>query len=185
MGVIIRPITRNYTVQEVTQIGNEGRANFAFVTTLHGEDAHELSHLFCGVVGALPYYNQRAKTSEFSKYSAARLKEYACSDPDSVVFVKLETKIVGFCFSRVDDELIWLNWIGVHHDYRGQGLASSLLRALDERARRVGAHKVWCDCRANNRTSKLMLMQNGYTEICTIPNHWYGQDYILWQKLVG
>jgi ribosomal protein S18 acetylase RimI-like enzyme len=160
-------------------------AEFALVASSGGYDANELGRLFFTVVDTLSYYNQEAKFSEFAKYSSERLKEHAVSDPDSILLTKLGKQITGFCFSRKDDGLIWLNWIGVRQDCRRQGLASALLQTLDERAKKAGAHKIWCDCRTNNEASKLMLTRNGYNQICTIPNHWYGQDYILWQKLVG
>jgi len=153
--------------------------------TPYPDELPQLSDLFCSVVEALPYYNRQAKNAAFAKHSPAMLKESLSQKPDSLMIAKAGLEIIGFCFNREDDGLIWLSWIGIRQDFRRQGLASELLRALDGQAKRMGAHKVWCDCRTNNEASKLMLGSCGYSEICVISNHWYGQDYILWEKLIG
>jgi|SRR5579859_3920004 len=151
----------------------------------HADELPQLSNLFCSVVEALPYYNQKAKNAAFAKHSPAMLKEYLSHEPDSLMVAKAGPLIVGFCFNREDDGLIWLTWIGIRKDFRRQGVASALLRALDDKAKRTGTHKVWCDCRTDNESAKLMLGRCSYSQICAIPNHWYGQDYILWEKLIG
>jgi ribosomal protein S18 acetylase RimI-like enzyme len=106
-------------------------------------------------------------------------------DPGSVLTAHLDNKLVGFVISNLDDETIWLSWFGVDMAVRQRGVGSSLLRALDQRARLVGAHKVWCDSRTDNMASRLALSKHGFQPICTIPDHWYRQDFILWEKRVG
>ena len=103
------------------------------------------------------------------------------ADVDSVLVATVNTQIVGFCFSNIDDGLIWLSWFGVRPEYRRHGIGTALLNALDARAKRAGAHKVWCDCRTDNVASRATLADSGYREICTLVNHWYGQDFLLWE----
>jgi ribosomal protein S18 acetylase RimI-like enzyme len=152
---------------------------------MRSSDVVQVSALFARVLASLPYYNERAKQSELTKYNALGLRALAADDAESVLVAKVGDDVVGFCISRKDEGLIWMCWIGVESGHRRRGIASNLLKALTARANRVGAHKIWCDCRTNNEASRRMLMMNAYKEICIIPNHWHGQDYILWQKLVG
>jgi RimJ/RimL family protein N-acetyltransferase len=148
------------------------------------KDAEDLAILFRHVVDALPYYNEAAKRSEMAKYSALLLKASLLEDPDSVLVASIRNKLVGFCLSSYDDDLVWLNWFGVHPSYRREGVATSLLHALE--ASRMGkTHKIWCDCRTENEASKNILVQHQYQQLCTLSNHWYNQDYILWEKLVA
>jgi GNAT superfamily N-acetyltransferase len=136
-------------------------------------------------VDALPYYNERAKASETAKYAADRLRRHALADPGSALVARLDDGLVGFVINNLDDETIWLSWFGVNPAFRRRGVGSCLLQALDQRARTLGMHKIWCDCRTENVESKLTLTQNGFRQICTIPDHWYRQDFILWEKRVG
>lgn len=148
-------------------------------------DAAQLNQLFILVLKAIPYYNETAKRSEAAKYSADLLRESAESEPDSVLVARIEHEIVGFCFSKSDDGLVWLAWFGVHPSFRRQGIGSQLLATLEETVRNGRSHKIWCDCRTENEASKVALTNHGYVELCTVRNHWYGQDFILWEKLVA
>ena len=162
----------------------EVAANIVISCPRHQEIA-EVSALFAETVLSLPYYNEIARRSEVSKYSPCRLEQMIAADVDSVRVATDNKRIVGFCFSNIDDGLIWLSWFGVSPEHRQRGIGTALLTALDERAKRAGAHKIWCDCRPNNVASRVTLAASGYREICTLVNHWYGQDYLLWERSVA
>jgi ribosomal protein S18 acetylase RimI-like enzyme len=156
----------------------------AKVSALDSSDAEALSVLFEEILRALPYYNDRARAAELAKYSTAGLQKLIKHDPNSVLVAKVGSDLVGYCISSHDDSLIWMAWIAVHPDYRRMKIASTLIQNLEHRSQALGSHKIWCDCRTENKLSKLTLDQNGFRPICTIPNHWFGQDFILWEKLV-
>jgi len=147
-------------------------------------EAFELSSLIAEVVSTLTYYNDAARRSEIEKYSASSLLEYIEEDADSVLIALSDEKIIGFCLTYYDDGLIWLSWIGVHSDFRRYGIAQKLLLEMEKTVRKRGAHKIWCDCRTVNEPSKKLLTELGYRKICTVENHWYGQDFIPWEKPV-
>ena len=157
----------------------------ATVTRMAPEEAEAVSRVIELVVSGLRYYNDIAKKSEIEKYSAKLLRESIVNDPDSVLVARADGKAVGFCISRYDDSLIWLSWFGVHPEYRRNRLATAILDAFEESVRNGRSHKIWCDCRTENTPSKVILAARGYLPLCTIRNHWYGQDFILWEKLVG
>ena len=155
------------------------------VGRMRPEEAKELNQLFGRIVGSLPYYNEAAKRSELAKYSTELLVESAENDPDSVLVARMGDQVVGFCFSKNDDGLVWLAWFGVHPSFRRQGIGSHLLATLEATVSNGRSHKIWCDCRTENEASRLALIRHGYSELCTVRNHWYGQDFILWEKLVA
>ena len=144
-----------------------------------------LSELFRTILDGLPYYNERAKRSEVAKYTADRLRQSALGDPESILVARISDRLAGYAINNLDDETIWLSWFGVDPAFRKRGVGTSLLRALDRRAETLGAHKVWCDSRTENLESKLTLTGHGFRQLCTIPDHWYRQDFILWEKRVG
>lgn len=149
------------------------------------DEAEYTATLFARVLMQLPYYNEVAKTAELHKYLPNSLKSARLRDPDSVLVARIGPKIVGFCFNNQDDGLIWLSWFGVDPDYRLKGIGSALLRELEKTVRGGRSHKIWCDCRTENEPSIQALAKQGYVQLCTCLNHWYGQDFMLWEKLVS
>lgn len=148
------------------------------------DDVSEVVDLFNEILSTLKYYNELAVKTEQAKYTVSKLEEKIKEDPLSVILIKENLLIVGFCFNRFDDYTVWLEWFGVKSDYRRKGIANALLNELDKSALERQCHKVWCDCRTNNLISKKVLTSNGYLPIATVNNHWYGQDFILWNKLI-
>lgn len=155
------------------------------VAGMHNDDAQGVSALFNQIVQALPYYNSTAKESEIKKYSADLLQSFVEQEPESVLVAKCKGELAGFCFSENDDGLVWLAWFAVHPSFRRQGVGLALLKRLEDMAREKKSHKIWCDCRTENQASRVALTKQGYVELCTVRNHWYGQDFILWEKLVA
>jgi ribosomal protein S18 acetylase RimI-like enzyme len=155
------------------------------VDRMRPHEAESVSNLFSQVVKPLPYYNEVAKATELAKYLPTSLRHSLTKDPDSILVARITDRIAGFCFSHNDDGVVWLSWFGVHPQYRGMGIGSALLSKLEETVRNGRSHKIWCDCRTENDASKDALSKQGYLPLCTVRNHWYGQDFILWEKLVS
>ena len=145
-------------------------------------DCAKLSEVIEAVIKAIPYYNDLAKESEIKKFQPSDLELKIVDDKHSVIIATIKDEIVGFCLSRFDDNLIWLEWFGVLEVYRGTGISNLLLTELDKTVLIRGCHKIWCDCRTSNKASIHILTTHGYKQIVTIPNHWYKQDFILWEK---
>ena len=147
-----------------------------------GEE-HAVAALVRAVVEPLAYYSEAARTAEIAKYSAANLAVMAEEDAAAVIVAAVGARVVGFCISRYDDGVIWLSWFGVDPAWRGSGVGGALLGALEAGVRARGCRKIWCDTRTENVRSQAVLRRAGYTEICRLDDHWYGQDFILWQKV--
>jgi ribosomal protein S18 acetylase RimI-like enzyme len=137
--------------------------------------------LMRGVIEPLSYYNDRAKRAEYAKYSADGLRALAAVDPQAVLVARDAGTPIGFCVSRFDDGTIWLSWFGTAARARGRGVGAALLAALAATLPSRNAHKIWCDSRVNNVESKSVLERAGFRRVATLTNHWYGQDYFLWE----
>lgn len=143
------------------------------------------SLLFRGILRDLSYYNSLAKWHESRKYSPELLAKKAGEDPLSVLVARGEDgAVVGFCFNHMDDFTIWIDWFGVGRDFRRKGMGEEILKKTFETARKRGAHKVWCDTRSDNEPSKSLLRKVGFSELVTIKDHWYRQDFTLWERPV-
>ncbi|MDQ8154617.1 MAG: GNAT family N-acetyltransferase [Gemmatimonadota bacterium] len=146
--------------------------------------AHEidaLAALMRAVIEPLGYYNARAKRAELMKYDADGLRTLTADDPAAVLVARDGARLVGFCVSRYDDATVWLSWFGTASDARGRGIGAALLAALGRTIPGRGAHKVWCDSRVENVESKAVLERAGFVRVATLTNHWFGQDFYLWE----
>ena len=148
-------------------------------------DLPDTTRLFAEILREIPYYNALAKDSEAKKYTATALTKKLSEDPYSVLLAKdSDRKLVGFSFNHFDDYTIWIDWLGVDIIARQSGVGAAILRKTLQTAKKRRAHKVWCDSRASNEPSKSLLQKMEFTRLVEIKNHWYGQDFILWEKLV-
>jgi ribosomal protein S18 acetylase RimI-like enzyme len=145
----------------------------------HEMDA--VAALMRDTIQPLSYYNDRAIRAELAKYVPDRLRALVAGDPQAVLVARDERGPVGFCVSRFDDGTIWLDWFGTAARSRGRGVGSALLAGLAATLPSRDAHKIWCDSRTDNVESKSVLERAGYRRMATLTNHWYQQDYFLWE----
>jgi RimJ/RimL family protein N-acetyltransferase len=123
--------------------------------------------------------------TNFAK-SQACFREYSVTFLTTVHWQKRmnERNIVGFCFSHFDDFTIWLDWFSVEPSERKKGVGTAIIQALLETATERHAHKIWCDTRSSNEPSKTFFRKLGFKEIAEVKDHWYRQDFILWERFV-
>ncbi len=148
-------------------------------------DIESISKLFTDILDTLEYYNDTAKHNERTKYSPDELSAKLLEDKFSIITVHDGDTLVGFCFSRFDDFTIWIEWVGIKPSYRGTNIGNIILEELEKSTLNRGCHKIWCDSRTENIASFKVLQRNGYTLVTTLKNHWYNQDFFIWQKYLG
>ena len=144
-------------------------------------DLESIHKSFGAILETLDYYNQLARENERKKYSIVELERKIEEDPKSVILAIKNDIILGFCFNYFDDYLIWLEWIIVLPEYHGLSIGHGLLKYLIKTALERGCHKIWCDSRTSNDKSNKFLLKSGFQKIAEIENHWYGQNFYLWQ----
>ncbi len=145
---------------------------------------HELSDvaaLMRATIEPLRYYNAPAIAAELRKYTAQSLGARTADDALAVLVSRDDAGLTGFCVSRFDDGTIWLDWFGVAERARGRGLGGALISALKDTLPARDAHKIWCDSRTENVESRATLDRAGFRCITTLTDHWYHQDYFLWE----
>lgn len=144
-------------------------------------DVEAVASLMRETIQPLTYYNERARRAELEKYTAEALRSMIAADAQAVLVARDGAALVGFCVSRVDDGTIWLSWFGTAARARGRGIGAALLVALAATLPSRKAHKIWCDSRVDNVESKTVLERSGFRRIATLTNHWFEQDYFLWE----
>lgn len=154
------------------------------VSRMRAGQARQVADLIRSVILPLNYYTKEARRTEVAKYTPKKLLGMFREDPDSVLVATHNSEIVGFCLSRADDGLIWIDWFGVSRPLRGRGVGHALLSAVEGTAPSRVAHKLWCDSRTINSRSNRLLIKFGFTQIGTARNHWFKHDFIFWEKPV-
>lgn len=156
--------------------------NEVSVSYAQTEDCPTLGNAIAELIQAIPYYNDTAKKDETQKFTTKELQQKIKGDASSVIIACVNNRLAGFCLSRFDDYTVWLEWFGVVREHRGKGIAGLLLNKLAETVAPRRCHKIWCDCRTTNKAATHILAAHGYRQLATVSKHWYGQDFILWEK---
>jgi len=94
------------------------------VRYMQQEDSEQVESIVIEIINGIPYYNDLAKKTEINKYTSNKLKEKILDDPKSVILAIQRDTIIGFCFSRFDDYIIWLEWFGVLKEFRSSVMLS-------------------------------------------------------------
>jgi len=155
------------------------------VVPMRSDQAAQVSALLRTIVEGSEYFNAAARRAEVARYDPCALSALIAEEPDGVLVALAGGRVVGFCISHYDDGVIALAWIGVEQGWRACGVATALLAALERTVRRRGCHKICCDTHAANWRSQAVLRKAGFRAVCALDNHWYGQDFLLWEKGVA
>jgi ribosomal protein S18 acetylase RimI-like enzyme len=145
------------------------------------QDGALVVRLFRIVVEHLEIYNQKARRAELARYSEDFVRDLIGEDADAIWIAYDGGEPVGFSITKHDGDLWWICWFGVVPSARGYGVGRKLVENVINVARARGVSKVWCDTRTENERSIGILYQIGFERICDIREHWFGQDYVLWQ----
>jgi GNAT superfamily N-acetyltransferase len=68
-------------------------------------------------------------------------------------------------------------------DRKGQGIGTALIKAVEEKAKSLGAHKIWLET-GTTWKSKNFYEKNGYFVRTIMPNHTGNQDFVLLDKML-
>ncbi len=153
------------------------------IETLKSRDAAAFSKSIKAVIDATRYYSRAAQNAEMRKYSPAKVFSLLSDSTQILLVAKDGKEIVGFLHGHFDAGTFWVDWIGVSEKYRRSHTASELLSFLENKIRRT-AHKIWLDTRTENKEAVRFFKKNGFKKIATLSDHWYRQDFFLWEKFL-
>ncbi|MFW9906692.1 MAG: GNAT family N-acetyltransferase [Candidatus Thorarchaeota archaeon] len=92
------------------------------------------------------------------------MKSDECENPLSVVLYDKE-KVVGFSFvMEYNTNFHFLDWIGIHPDYRGKGYGKLLLSYVMNKAKARGVTEMGLSCDTQNNVAYWMYKQFGWMQ---------------------
>ena len=142
--------------------------------------------LFRNVISGLSdYYNDTAIKGEIKRINLEYLTSQIGQNSKTLLLAFLEKTPVGFCIIQDQTGPIWIEWYGVQESARKHGVGKALLQHLiSDASQNPTATKLWCGTRINNDISSSLLEQTGFQRLCKVNNHWYGQDFYLWERML-
>lgn len=98
------------------------------------------------------------------------------------VYERVDGKIAAFAFGRVVVDEAELFQIGTLPEYRGRGLAKSLLERLHDEMRNRGAAVCFLEVRSRNDAAVALYEKSGYERISVRRNYYPDDDAIVMRK---
>lgn len=155
-----------------------------YIGRISAEDIPGMAELVQNIIQDTDYYSSEAKEAEKNKFSVENLQSLIKNDNSIFLAAKEDDKLIGFIYGFFDCGTFWADWIGVLKENRRKGVALGLMRELEMILGDTKTRKVWCDTRSDNKESNAMLKKLGFERAAHLKEHWYGQDYYLWEKFL-
>lgn len=93
-------------------------------------------------------------------------------------------QIVGTAAGLEEHEALHVCSVAVHPNWQGRGIARRLMEALEDIARQRGCHKLWLQT-AWAMTEAIALYERlGYRQEGYQPRHFYGEDFLMFGKVL-
>ncbi len=98
------------------------------------------------------------------------------------VYEYAEGKLAAFVIGRVVVDEAELFQIGTHPDFRGRGLAKSLLKRFHEKTRDKGAAVCFLEVRSRNAAALSLYEKSGYERISVRKDYYPDDDAVIMRK---
>ena len=102
----------------------------------------------------------------------------------ALVFERVDGRIAAFAFGRVVTDEAELFQIGTLPEYRGRGLAKSLLERLHGKMRERGAAVCFLEVRSCNAAAIALYEKAGYERVSVRKNYYPDDDAIVMKKVL-
>lgn len=132
-------------------------------------------------IAASEIYGAAFRAHEQRRMSAAFLEEVWAIDQGCVMVGLIEGEIAAFSVCSLDNGIVWMHWGATLARFRRFGTALRASAAMVERFRGRCFSKLCTVSRIGNRRAEALLRRSGFRAACELRNHWFGEDFILWE----
>ncbi len=155
------------------------------ITKLSAKDIPQTHKLLHSVIRHHNCYSNEACRVWEHFYTPARLKKSLRDKNWLCLIAKDKNKIIGFAnIFQIYGGVARSDWTLVHPDYRHHGVGHALMAAKFKECKKLGCHKIETDSIVGNEFGKRLLEETGWKKIANLKNHWFGQDYYLWERFL-
>jgi len=100
-----------------------------------------------------------------------------------VLKAEIEDKVAGTLRGYHMAGVFFIIKFSIAEGYRGQGIGSSLLEALENKLRSLKAHKIMVETGKEWDSNKFYLAK-GFTKISDLDNHYFNKDFVQYSKVL-
>ncbi len=156
------------------------------LSQLKQEEVKETAALIKKIIRENPYYNNASKKEFITWYTPYQLSKHLEKKDMILVVAKIGDKIAAFgsvwkSFGGVG----YSDWTMVDKKYRRHGIGIAIWNYKINLAKKNGIHKVMADSLVINKEGTAFAKAHGLRRVAELKKHWYGQDYHLWEKVIG
>lgn len=101
-----------------------------------------------------------------------------------VLVAELENQIVGTATGLEEHQALHVCSLAVHPNSQGRSIARRLMEALEDVARQQGCHKLWLQTACAMTEAVALYERLGYRQEGYQPRQFYGEDFLLFGKLL-
>lgn len=128
-----------------------------------------------------PFYNDTFKAFEKARLSKEYLRNLHATDPAHIMVMTDDDDPVGFMMSGPEYGTLWLYWSYLIPEKRRSTQAMSSMRAFIAYWDNGRFHKIATYTKNGNRAAEAIMKRLGFKFICTLENHIFGEDYLLYE----
>jgi RimJ/RimL family protein N-acetyltransferase len=147
-----------------------------------GADLDLIHRQLMAVIDESPYYSPEFKTHEKGRLTRGFLELLQRHDPWHVMALVSDGKVGGALISGPEFGAIFRYWSWIFPDFRRTRLGMHGMRAFDDHFDNGRFHKAFTFVRPENEVALALLRRYGYTQVCVLKNHIFGQDYALVER---
>ncbi len=128
-----------------------------------------------------PYYNATFKAHERARMSRTFVQRLHETEPSHIMCILSEGSPAGFMISSPEYGALWLHWSYVLPEKRRGSLAMSAMRSFIAWWDNGRFHKISTFTKHGNDAAKAVMERYGFALTCTLENHMFGEDYLLYE----
>ena len=122
---------------------------------------------------------------EARRFSPDYLRVMVNANPAYVFVVEVNGQNAGFMLSGPEQGNLVYYWGYIEPAHRKGGLAIAAMAQFTQHWDNGRFHKITAYTTAENRIAQLLMQRNGYKLVGTLERHIFGQDFILFERLLN
>lgn len=138
--------------------------------------------LLIEAISTSPFYGEKFKSAELRRFNQHFFERLHITSPSHILLCRVENEIAGCMISSPEYGAIWLHWSYLKPEYRQGANALKAMRGFVEHFDNGQFHKIATYTKTGNDAAAAIMRRYGYKHICTLEQHIFGEDYLLYER---
>lgn len=135
-------------------------------------------------IDELPFYSEEFKAHERKRMSRQMVERIFEFDPMLIRILTQDDEPAGLQIMTPDCGTLFLHWSFVRPEHRRGRIVMHTMRMIGETFQQMDWNKISTLTRTDNRVAIALLRRFKWQETALLERHIFGQDYILFEKML-